>query len=75
VRGQSIKGKYDLLIEAVRPDKRRRDIGNLEKAVSDILQAAKIIEDDYLCQDLHMRWVKTGPECLITVRIHDGEAV
>jgi len=75
VKGKSIKGQYDLLIEAVKPDKRRRDIGNLEKAVSDILQAAKIIEDDCLCEDLHMRWVKTGPECLITVRIHDGKEV
>jgi crossover junction endodeoxyribonuclease RusA len=75
IKGMSIKGEYVLDIKAVKPDKRRRDIGNLEKAVSDILQSAKIIEDDYLCQDLRLRWAKTGPECLITLRPYDGEEV
>lgn len=67
VQGQKIKGQYTLLIEAVRPDKRRRDIGNLEKAISDILQAAELIEDDCLCEDLHLRWVLDGPECLVII--------
>jgi len=67
IAGQRIEGKYTLLIEAVRPDKRRRDIGNLEKAISDILQAAEVIEDDCLCEDLHLRWVLDGPECSVTV--------
>ena len=70
VQGQKIKGKYTLLIEAVRPDKRRRDIGNLEKAISDILQAAEVIEDDCLCEDLHLRWVPDGPECLVILDVY-----
>jgi hypothetical protein len=68
VKGKKITGEYTLEIAAVRPDKRHRDLGNLEKAVSDLLQKAKIIEDDYLCQDIRLRWAKTGPECLITIK-------
>ena len=66
-KGDHIKGPYKLEIMAVRPDKRRRDIGNLEKAVSDILQAANVIEDDCLCEDQHLRWVAAGPECSVIV--------
>ena len=74
-KGKKIKGPYALEIIAVKPDKRRRDLGNLEKAVSDILQHVQIIEDDYLCQDLHMKWAKNGPECLILIKEHNGEEV
>jgi len=75
IKGAKIKGEYTLDVQAKKPDKRRRDIGNLEKAVSDILQATGVIEDDCLCQDLRMRWVDFGPEFLITIRPHDGETV
>lgn len=71
VRGQHISGEYMLEIIAVKPNKRRRDLGNLEKAVSDLLQKAGVIEDDYLCQDIHLRWAKTGPECLIVIRKYE----
>jgi crossover junction endodeoxyribonuclease RusA len=64
-----------LEIVAVKPDKRRRDLGNLEKAVSDLLQHMKIIEDDCLCQKITMEWAKSGPECLITVRPYNGKEV
>jgi crossover junction endodeoxyribonuclease RusA len=76
VKGKSITGEYTLEIVAVKPDKRRRDLGNLEKAVSDLLQKVKVIENDHLCQEIHMKWATTGPECLIIVRKYeDGETV
>jgi crossover junction endodeoxyribonuclease RusA len=75
VKGKKITGEYTLEIVAVKPDKRRRDLGNLEKAISDLLQHVKIIEDDYLCQEIHLRWADSGPECLITVRQYNGEEV
>jgi crossover junction endodeoxyribonuclease RusA len=75
VKGKKITGEYTLEIVAVKPDKRRRDLGNLEKAVSDLLQHVKIIEDDYLCQEIHLRWAASGPECLIIVRQYNGEEV
>ena len=74
VKGKKITGEYTLEIVAVKPDKRRRDLGNLEKAVSDLLQKVKVIEDDYLCQDIHLRWAESGPECLILIRKYeDGQ--
>jgi crossover junction endodeoxyribonuclease RusA len=73
VRGKHIVGEYTLEIIAVKPDKRRRDLGNLEKAVSDLLQKVKVIEDDYLCQDIHMRWAKSGPECLIILKDYEND--
>lgn len=74
VKGKGIKGEYTLEILAVKPDKRRRDLGNLEKAISDLLQHVKVIEDDYLCQDIHIAWAKSGPECLIIVRSYEDES-
>lgn len=68
VKGKKITGEYTLEIVAVKPDKRRRDLGNLEKAISDLLQKVNVIEDDYLCQDIRIRWADKGPECLITVK-------
>lgn len=49
-----------------RPDKRRRDLGNLEKAVSDLLVKARLIEDDSLIVDLRMMW---GGDAAVTVTI------
>lgn len=66
-KGKKIDGPYTMVLEAVRPDKRRRDLGNLEKAVSDILQEAKLIDGDHLCEEMTLRWVDAGPECSITL--------
>lgn len=62
-----ILGNYRLTIEATRPDKRKRDIDNFIKAVSDLLQTNGIIEDDCLCEEVIAKWVKSGPPMLITV--------
>lgn len=62
-----VSGKYKLTILAVKPDKRRRDLGNLEKAVSDILVTARIVEDDNLCEWLEIKWVKSGPPCQVII--------
>ena len=52
-----------------RPDKRRRDISNLEKAVGDTLVRWQALEDDSQIVDIRLRWgtpedVKSG-ECRI----------
>jgi len=39
-----------------RPDKRRRDLGNLEKAVSDQLVKSGILADDSLIEILMLAW-------------------
>jgi len=67
VKGKKVTSAYKLTILAVRPDKRRRDLGNLEKAVSDILVSQNIIEDDCLCEWMEIKWVEDGPECQIII--------
>jgi crossover junction endodeoxyribonuclease RusA len=62
-----ISGQYKLTIEAVRPDKRKRDIGNLEKAINDALVHSGIVDDDHLCEWIVAKWVPEGPPCLITL--------
>jgi crossover junction endodeoxyribonuclease RusA len=50
------KGKVKVLYEFGRPDKRRRDVANYEKAVSDILVAGGLIEDDSMIEEITLRW-------------------
>ena len=52
---------------ARRPDKRRRDLGNLEKVVSDFLQDMKIIEDDSLAESILLEWRDDLPAPAVVV--------
>lgn len=36
------------------------DLGNIEKAVSDLLQKHQIIQNDNFCQAIFIRWDDTG---------------
>jgi crossover junction endodeoxyribonuclease RusA len=51
-------GPVKVVIEAYRPDKRRRDLDNLLKAVLDSLGHAGIYVDDSLIVDLRIYWSK-----------------
>lgn len=62
-----ILGKYKLLIEVQRPDKRRRDIDNFIKATSDLLEHAKLIENDCFCEEVTARWAGSGSNMIVTV--------
>ena len=55
-----IEGPYKIFITAARPDKRKRDLGNLEKATSDLLQSCGVISDDCHAEMITMRWVTQG---------------
>lgn len=55
-RPAPVKGAYRLQIVAMRPDRRRRDIGNLEKPVSDLLVKLGLIEDDANAQSIFLGW-------------------
>jgi crossover junction endodeoxyribonuclease RusA len=73
-KGQKISGKYNLTINAVRPDKRKRDLDNLIKAVSDALETNDIIDGDHLCEHLEMSWVIGDFECLVIIEgVEDGQ--
>jgi len=55
-----INGKYAITITAARPDNRKRDLGNLEKSVSDLLQSCGVIRDDCDAEMILLRWAKSG---------------
>jgi crossover junction endodeoxyribonuclease RusA len=57
---ERIKGAYRLRITAARPDKRKRDLDNIIKPISDLLKSSGAIEDDSLCEMLTARWVTNG---------------
>lgn len=55
-RPRGIIGRYHMTLTATAPDKRWRDIGNLEKATSDLLAAVGVVENDRLCRRLVLEW-------------------
>ena len=61
-------GPYSLHIALRRPDGRRRDLGNLEKAISDLLVAHGIIKDDCLAERITLQWdAGLTEECVVIV--------
>lgn len=67
-----VKGDFDLWLYVEWPDRRRRDIDNTAKACLDLLVAHKLIDDDSLCQALHIYRSIQGREC--TVRVCERKA-
>src|SRR5262249_16103565 len=62
-----IHGPYNISIAAVRPDKRKRDLGNLEKSISDLLVSIGTVEDDQLANEISIRWVTSVPPITVTL--------
>ena len=56
-----VPGKVAVAYEFRKPDKRRRDCFNLEKAVTDLLVDAGVIGDDSLIEEGTVRWVYDVP--------------
>lgn len=66
-------GPYSLSIALKRPDRRRRDLGNLEKCLSDFLVAHGVVKDDSLCERLTLQWDDGLPaECVVIVQAWEG---
>lgn len=62
-----VEGPYCLWLYCGKPDNRRRDLANLEKAVSDLLVSHGVIKDDSHCVELHLYWDGPGRECVVHV--------
>lgn len=56
-----VTGPYAVTYTAERPDRRRRDIANIEKAASDVLQDLGFIVDDCDCQRVTVQWAPGEP--------------
>jgi len=62
-----IAGPYELDIQLHEPgDRRRRDLDNYTKALSDLLVAMNVVDDDHLCEALSVRW---GPVEGVEIRV------
>lgn len=57
----SLRGPYEIDLAFDRPDRRARDLGNLEKAISDLLVAKGVVEDDRLCERMLLAWTARAP--------------
>lgn len=57
----NVPGPYHLTITATRPDRRRRDIDNLIKPVSDALCAAGVVDDDSAALSVYAAWRDDAP--------------
>lgn len=64
---EAVHGHYKLSLNAVRPDKRKRDLDNLLKATSDLLVSVGVIDDDSLCEMISLRWVTGGEGIYVRV--------
>jgi crossover junction endodeoxyribonuclease RusA len=53
---QKTTGRVRVTIIAVRPDKRKRDIDNITKAINDLLVSFEVIEDDCLIDYQTVAW-------------------
>lgn len=54
--GRKIAGPYSLTIRIGKPDNRKRDIANCEKALSDLLVSVGAVRDDSDCQRCLIEW-------------------
>jgi len=60
-RPTPIAGPYRLSLVAHRPDRRRRDLGNIEKPISDLLVKAGVIADDSDATRIMLTWSTEAP--------------
>jgi Holliday junction resolvase RusA-like endonuclease len=73
-RPTPIKGKFEIIIQAERPDKRRRDLDNLAKPTCDLLTLHRVIEDDCLAEKITLQWIGPGKQIHIDLTLCDAEA-
>ena len=69
VPGVFIAGRYTLDLIFDRPDRRARDLGNLEKACSDLLVSHGVVIDDSACQRITLAWSDDVPTKDAKVRV------
>lgn len=79
IKAQKVKpvaGRVTVYVRVVSPDKRNRDLGNLDKALADVLVRAGIIEDDgrKCLRKITYEWMEEGPPCAVLIQPIEEEA-
>lgn len=59
--GGQLAGPYHMEVQAVRPDRRRRDVSNLLKATEDAIVQSGLVADDSDAQSVKISWAKGNP--------------
>ena len=69
-KARPITGRVTVYARLVPPDKRNRDLGNLDKAIADILVKAGLIEDDgsKCLRKITYEWMDEGPACTVLIQ-------
>lgn len=68
-RPDTVRGPYHLTLIVQRPDRRRRDLDNLIKPLSDALVACGAVEDDSDCVSLLIKWAEAPGSAPVTAEI------
>ena len=74
VGGGPMKGPLRMEIEVYPPDRRRRDIDNVQKALLDALEHGGMYRDDSQITDLRIRRCEVVPKGRTLVRIRRADA-
>jgi len=64
---KGIDRECEIVISLVKPDKRKRDVANLEKAVTDFLVSFGILQDDCLITRNTQEWATGDFECRVRI--------
>jgi crossover junction endodeoxyribonuclease RusA len=65
---RAISGPYALIVR-LKPRSPMADLDNCVKAISDLLQAHRFVDNDRLCRKILMLWDETlDVECRVTIR-------
>jgi Holliday junction resolvase RusA-like endonuclease len=69
-----LHGWYTMRLCLYEADKRKRDPGNMEKCISDLLVEHGLVEDDSLCVSVAIERFRTRgkPYCEVTVQASNG---
>lgn len=65
----TIEGHYAFHMRASRPDRRQRDLGNLEKVTHDLCVQLGFVEDDSLCERILLEWSDEPPTKSAVVKV------
>lgn len=72
-RGRRVAGLFELTVELVKPDRRKRDLDNVAfKAVLDLLKEIKLTDDDSNCVEIRACWSPAGPPLLVIVAPYEA---
>lgn len=71
---RGVSGKVRVIYQFKRPDNRVRDLGNLEKATSDLLVLSGMIDDDSDINSMWLFWAVDEDAAPVTITIEKDPA-